>query len=70
MDADEAFRYSEAIGARVTIAMHYKTKRSKIDVATPQRFMELSGACRVDNGFEITKENLSALPRFVVVNFD
>ena len=70
IDADEAVRYANGIGARLSVAMHYKTKSSKIDIDAPDRFMSLTGGRWLENCFEITVENAASFPRFAAVRFD
>lgn len=69
IDAEGAAAYARRINAKVTVAMHYKTENSRIDVAPPDAFIALTGAQRVENCLEVTPSSISAIPRFIVVDF-
>lgn len=55
----EAAKYAQAIKAKITVPMHYKTKRSKIDISDASDFLRrMPGVTKVSNPIEITKETL------------
>ena len=70
IDAVDAVEYSNAIGATLTVGMHYKTKNSRIDIDSPHEFIKLSNAKTIKNGFELNEENISSFPKTVVVDFE
>ena len=68
IDAIDAYEYAKVIGARLTIGMHFKTKKSKIDIALPEEFISISNATKVGNRLSVTLENISNLPKTVVMD--
>lgn len=71
IDAAEAARYARAIGAEVTIPMHYKTRGNLVDVAPVDEFLKIVGKYeRVANGFELTKRNIGDFCKTTVIDFD
>ena len=40
IDCAEAVKYANAIGAKITIPMHYKTPKSQIDVSDEKAFVK------------------------------
>lgn len=59
IDAKEAVKYAQAIRAKVTVPMHYKTPRSNIDVASVDEFVDRSVFVkRVDGEIEISEDTL------------
>ena len=71
IDAENAAMYARAIGAKVTIPMHYKTRRNFVDIAPADEFLRASGEYkRIENGFEITRRNIGDFCRTTVIDFD
>ena len=71
VDAKEAKKYADHIGARVTVIMHYKTARSNINIAEPEEYLSICGGYqKVENGFEITAENICNYKKTLIVSFD
>ena len=69
--AGDAVKYAQSIGARVTVPMHYKTQNSKLDIAGKEEFLSLCGDYKiVDNGLEITPNNIKELSHVTVLKFD
>ena len=55
----EAAKYAQAITAKITVPMQYKTKRSEIDISDASDFLRrMPGVTKVSNPIEITKETL------------
>lgn len=71
IDAGEAAKYANYIGARVTIPMHYKTKRSKIDIGPVRDFLNKTGEWETaDNPSVIQKKDLDGLPPVLLFDFE
>ena len=71
VDAEEAYKYAEYIGARVTVIMHYATKNSTVGVAPPEEYFKTCGGYTVvENGFEITVKNIKDFPSTIKVDFE
>jgi len=70
VDAVDAYEYAKAIGARLTVGMHFKTKNSKIDIDPPDGFVALSNAVKVGNRLSVTMDNISSLPKTIIMDGD
>ncbi|MCI5838040.1 MAG: MBL fold metallo-hydrolase [Christensenellaceae bacterium] len=56
----EAAQYAKAIGAKVTIPMHFKTDKCTIDIAPPAEFLKYFPDYKTaKKRIEITKDNLT-----------
>ena len=63
IDAKEAVKFATAISAKITVPMHYRTKRSNIDIAPIGEFLrKMAGVERVANSIEITEDTLPYEP--------
>lgn len=70
IDDRDAEKYIEYIGAKHSVIMHYKTEGNTVDIAYPDEFMSRCKQCAVmENGVEITSENLGTLPSIIKINF-
>lgn len=55
----EAAKYAQAIKAKITVPMHYRTKSSEIDISDAGDFLRrMPNVVRVSNPTELTKESL------------
>ncbi len=55
----EAAKYAQAIKAKITVPMHYKTKKSEIDISDASDFLRhMPNVVRVSNPIELAKETL------------
>lgn len=58
IDAKEAFKYVKAIGVKSVIPMHYKTSRSKIDIAEKKEFLQyFDNVSKVKSEFDFLLPN-------------
>ena len=63
IDGREAAKFAQAIHAKITIPMHYKTQRSTLDISDATLFLRLvAGVEKVGNEIEITKNTLPQDP--------
>lgn len=54
IDGKEAVRYANAIKAKITIPMHYKTSKSNIDITDASKFLRgMAGVTRVEKSIEL-----------------
>ena len=61
-DGKEAAKFAAAIKAKITVPMHYKTKRCEIDIDGAEDFlMRMPNVIKVPEKIELTKETL---PKF------
>lgn len=61
-DGKEAAKFAAAIKAKITVPMHYKTKRCEIDIDDAEDFlMRMPNVIKVPEKIELTKETL---PKF------
>ena len=71
IDDKNAYLYAEATGAKLIVPMHFKTPRSKIDIAPlgpfKSRYMAVIEAKDV---FETDKEAIDSLPEKTLLTFD
>ncbi len=59
LNGAEAAKFASAIKAKITVPMHYKTKRSEIDVDTPNDFLRrMPNVVKVGEKIELTRETL------------
>ncbi|MCL5103930.1 MAG: MBL fold metallo-hydrolase [Armatimonadetes bacterium] len=69
IDAAQAAKVAEQVGARITIPMHYRTEKCAFPIAGVDEF--LSGKSNVlrscDSEIEVTRESLPAEPAIVVL---
>lgn len=71
IDATEALKYINFIGAKVNVPMHYKTKNSNIDIDGLDKFLDAAGEYKaVRNGINITAENINGFSKITVIDFD
>ena len=62
IDGKEAAKFAAAVKAKITVPMHYKTKRSEIDIDGAEDFlMRMPNVIKVPEKIELTKETL---PKF------
>ena len=70
IDGATAAKYAKAIGAKVTVPMHYKTRFNKIDISGPQDFLSsFENFNTVENGFEITADNIENFSPVTFIKF-
>lgn len=71
IDAQEAVKYARFIGAKVTVIMHYATKNSTVGVAPSEVYYGVCGGFEeVDNGLEITRDNIDTIPSTIKFKFE
>ena len=67
----EAAQYAKAIGAKVTIPMHFKTNDCNIDIAPPAEFLKYFNDYKTaDKRIEITKENIDDFSPVTFMQFE
>lgn len=55
----EAAKYAQAIKAKITVPMHYKTKRSEIDISDAGDFLRrMPNVIKVSDTIKLTRESL------------